>query len=299
MITAAYNAELFIAETIQSVLNQTFNDWEHIVVNDGSTDSTAHIIRSFPKVTYIDQPNRGVAAARNTAIQYASGKLLAFLDADDIWLPDKLALQVNEFQANPDLGLCYTNASHINEEGNVILFCRIPPHPPTTYFSALTKGHNIVTSSLMVDRQYLDNNPFCEDLPPCEDFYLSLLVLYQSGYGVFIDKPLVRYRVRSNSISRSDRFYWMSQNEKAVVRFLDKADSIKPLPVHLRSRAMGHLAYQRAGINIERGRDVHSSIKLLIKAARLNPSDSWPAIRQFAKLVFTMNSRLKFFIHKT
>ena len=291
VITAAYNAEAYIAETIQGVLSQTFHDWEYIVVDDGSTDGTARVVQSFPEITYVYQHNQGVAAARNTALAYASGKYIALLDADDVWLSEKLALQVAAMQAYPGAGLCYTNASNIDEHGSITLARRIPPHPPTTYVYALTRAHHIVTSSVMFNRRYLGKQPYCIHLPPCEDFHVNLLVLYQGGPGIFVDRVLVYYRQRADSISRRDRLYWMSQQEMAVTRFLENAEAIRPLPSGVRSRAIGHLALQRAQLNIVTGGDVPASIALLLRALKMNPSDTWQVMRQVAKMLLTMNSR--------
>ena len=103
-VIPAYNAEKYIARTLNSVLSQTVPVCEIIVVDDGSTDATAEVVRSFGEaVTLIQQPNAGVSAARNTGIQAAKGDWIAFLDADDEWLPEKIALQTENLTQNPDL----------------------------------------------------------------------------------------------------------------------------------------------------------------------------------------------------
>jgi len=104
VLIPAYNAEDFIGEAIESVLRQTFRDIEVIVVDDGSTDQTAHVVASFSsKVRYYFQENAGAAAARNHCVRVSRGELLAFLDADDIWAEKKLELQVREFENDPSL----------------------------------------------------------------------------------------------------------------------------------------------------------------------------------------------------
>lgn len=99
IIIPAYNAERFIEETINSVLNQSYTDWELIIINDGSVDSTVEIIRPFlsEKVTLYSQKNTGVSAARNTGINRARGEYIAFLDADDYWLSENLSMKMNLF----------------------------------------------------------------------------------------------------------------------------------------------------------------------------------------------------------
>jgi glycosyltransferase involved in cell wall biosynthesis len=107
-IIPVYNGDRFLAEAIESVLDQTYLPIEVIVVDDGSTDDSAAVARGFTGVTVIGQENEGVAVARNTGIESASGQFLAFLDADDQWAPEKTALQVEYLRDNPgcDYVLC-------------------------------------------------------------------------------------------------------------------------------------------------------------------------------------------------
>lgn len=109
-VIPAYNAGECIARAIDSVLAQTFCDYEIIVVDDGSTDNTAEVVKKYgSKVHFIYQTNQGVSAARNTAIAAAKGHWIAFLDADDEWLPDKLRRQMELLRRNPDLRWCGAN----------------------------------------------------------------------------------------------------------------------------------------------------------------------------------------------
>jgi len=102
VIIPFYNRELYLAEAVESVLNQTYTNTELILVDDGSTDKSALIARSYP-VKYHYQTNMGIGAARNTGISLATGDFFAFLDSDDIWTRDKLAKQMAAFEANPNL----------------------------------------------------------------------------------------------------------------------------------------------------------------------------------------------------
>jgi teichuronic acid biosynthesis glycosyltransferase TuaG len=105
VIMPAYNAEKYLAEAIESVIRQEYTSWELIVVDDGSTDNTAAIIKNYAakdnRVRYMQQPHHNQARARNTGLLQASGELIAFLDADDIWMPDKLRLQVEVMHSFP------------------------------------------------------------------------------------------------------------------------------------------------------------------------------------------------------
>lgn len=115
----AFNAERYIARSIESALCQTYPHWELVVVNDGSMDQTAEIIAGFhdPRIRVFYQPNGGEAAARNTALQNTRGEYLTFLDADDLYLPDHLERIVQFFQDHPETGGVYTNGAYINQDG--------------------------------------------------------------------------------------------------------------------------------------------------------------------------------------
>lgn len=109
IIIPVYNGEAFLAKTLQSVFAQDYRPIEVIVVDDGSTDRTAEIAQSFSNVRYIYQPNQGPAYARNQGIAAAQGDLLAFLDADDTWLVEKISAQVNYLEEHPHIGFVVTH----------------------------------------------------------------------------------------------------------------------------------------------------------------------------------------------
>jgi glycosyltransferase involved in cell wall biosynthesis len=108
-VVPVYNGERYLRETLDSILAQTYTRIDLLVVDDGSTDGTARVVREYSsRVRYIVQPNGGLGEARNRGIQEAAGELVAFLDADDLWLEEKLARQVARFEARPELDLCVT-----------------------------------------------------------------------------------------------------------------------------------------------------------------------------------------------
>lgn len=112
-IVPVFNGERYLRETLDSILAQTYQPLETIVANDGSTDGTAAIVASYgEQVRYLWQPNSGPAAARNLGLSAAQGEFFAFLDADDLWHPEKLARQMVRFQARPELDLCVTHVQN-------------------------------------------------------------------------------------------------------------------------------------------------------------------------------------------
>jgi glycosyltransferase involved in cell wall biosynthesis len=124
IIIPAYNAARFLPAALASVMTQTFTDWRILLVDDGSTDNTAAVIAPFKesmgaKLMYIEQENRGLPAARNSAIRHSSAEFLALLDADDVWLPDRLAESLRCFD-RPEVGLVYGFVSRIDADGKLV-----------------------------------------------------------------------------------------------------------------------------------------------------------------------------------
>jgi len=120
-VVPAYNAERYIAEAIDSALAQTYEPMEVIVVDDGSTDSTARKVAGYAgKVRYVHQENAGCGPARNTGVAEAGGEFIAFLDADDLWLPEKTDMQMRLFESEPALGLVFTQKLYIDKDGNAL-----------------------------------------------------------------------------------------------------------------------------------------------------------------------------------
>ena len=122
VVVPVYNAERYLGQTLDSVLAQTYSDYEIVIVNDGSTDGSLEVARRYAarwpeRIKVIDQPNGGVSVARNTAIEAARGELIAMLDADDQWLPHHLATAVAAFDADPQLGMTHANIERVDRDG--------------------------------------------------------------------------------------------------------------------------------------------------------------------------------------
>jgi glycosyltransferase involved in cell wall biosynthesis len=119
VIIPLYGVEKYVAETVQSVLAQTYENFELIIVDDGSPDRSVEICRRFkdPRITILRQENQGPAAARNLGIRHAKGDYIALLDGDDLWTPDKLAKHVEHLEACPEVGVSFCRSSLVDEEG--------------------------------------------------------------------------------------------------------------------------------------------------------------------------------------
>jgi glycosyltransferase involved in cell wall biosynthesis len=191
VIIPTYNRGWILKEAIDSVLAQDFRDFELIVVDDGSTDDTGQILEAYGQdLTVYRQPNRGVSAARNRGIAAATGRLIAFLDSDDLWLPRKLSTQVDFFNSNPDAVI------NQNEESWIRNGVRVNPktrhHKISGMIFERSLGLCLVSpSAVMMRRSLFDEvGLFDEDLPACEDYDLWLRLSWR--YPVhLIETPLI------------------------------------------------------------------------------------------------------------
>jgi glycosyltransferase involved in cell wall biosynthesis len=191
IIIPTYNRGWIIKEAIESVLAQDFIDFELIVVDDGSTDNTSEILHSYREdITVFQQNNKGVSAARNRGLSEASGRFIAFLDSDDLWLPQKLSRQVDFFNSNPDALICQTEEIWIRN--NV----RVNPKkrhkkPSGMIFEPSLALCLVSPSAVMIRRSLFEKiGGFDETLPACEDYDLWLRI--SCRYPVFlIDTPLI------------------------------------------------------------------------------------------------------------
>lgn len=204
VVIPVYNSEGFIIEAIDSMREQSFKDHEIIVIDDGSTDGTANIVkRYYKKVKYIYQQNRGIASARNRGIKEAKGKYIAFLDADDVSERNRLEIQVNALKRNKDAGLVYSSLSFINEKGDEISdIHRSEQYDSETFLGKMfARNITVSASAVMAKKSLIDKlEGFDENIPLSEDYDLWLRMAKISSV-VYIDVPLVRYRRHPNNMS--------------------------------------------------------------------------------------------------
>ncbi len=204
---AAYNAAPYIAEAIQSVMNQTFQNWELIIINDCSTDNTANEIGKFSderiKVFHNEQ-NEGIVYTRNRALHYSTGKYISVLDADDVFLPKKLETQVTFLENNTDYGMVGSAFRIINKNS-------VPAEKPTClyakaeYFPAILLFNNFFAHSSVMMRTHLAKEilykPLIKGYSPCEEY--QLYVKIARNHKVYnLPEELVYYREHSSGISK-------------------------------------------------------------------------------------------------
>lgn len=214
VIIPAYNAAAFIVETVNSALNQTHRDLEIIVVDDGSKDGTLAALEQFgSRIRVHQQPNGGVARARNTGVGLATGEWIAFLDADDLWLPEKIERQL----ALASVPMSYTDRWNIGARGD------LPEQQSALtamrggdlFVPLLREGNFITNTSVMLRRDLFEKlGGFYTGLNGTEDWDLWIRVAERHPIG-FVPEPLVKYRFHGGSISRN--YERMSRERTQVI----------------------------------------------------------------------------------
>ena len=240
IIIPAYMQENYIKDTIDSVLVQTFKDFELIIINDGSTDKTGEKILEYkdPRIIYIYQKNSGrPACSRNKGIVLAKGEYIAFLDGDDIWLPDKLKKQIKYIDGENKYMMVFTNSFKFNENGSFGLYIKRNINEIFT-FKDLFMRSCILPSTVMITRKCLDEvGGFNEDpiLKAIEDYDLWLRIGFK--YPIYyIKEPLVKYRVSEDSLGGKELDRIM--REKKYSKSISKKLAVPKLLILLKNIKM-------------------------------------------------------------
>lgn len=229
VIIPAYNAAAFLAETLDSVLAQTYENVETIVVDDGSTDTTPQLLDSYRnRITVLRQANAGQAAARNNGARSAKGEFLAFLDSDDLWDSDKIARQVELLNRFPTALAVYCDHRTIDAEGNPRSSSAALAHPRPSgdILRSLLLGPCIVTPGLVLLRRQAFNASEGFDEAPLmrghEDYALWLRLATQGSF-IYSPDTLVSYRWHAQQATKQKQYeFQMSQAKlKAVLAILD------------------------------------------------------------------------------
>jgi glycosyltransferase involved in cell wall biosynthesis len=205
VIIPTYNSDKFISEAISSVLRQTYTDYEIIVVDDGSTDSTKEIIENnFPEVSYFYTTNQGVSRARNYGIQRARGEFIAFLDADDLWLPEKLEKQIGVFNADQELMLVFTEHRFFDANGiREATFSKKERLMKGDVVKNIFLHSHVALPTVMVRKNiFQEIGYFEEDLNVAEDDNLWIRIALKFRIHL-LDEVLVHCRMTENSLSRT------------------------------------------------------------------------------------------------
>lgn len=207
IITPVFNAEKYLPETIESVLKQTYTDWELLLVDDCSSDSSARIIdeyvRQDERIKYLkNEKNLGPALSRDRAVQVAKGRFIAFLDSDDVWMPIKLERQISAMKES-NYAFTYTRFRRMTEDGS--RFGHLLEAPKSLSEFEFMKNTAIGTSTVVIDKSLVGS--FEVKKVPCDDHFLWIEILRRGFTAYLVNEELVHYRVVTSSFSRNKLKY--------------------------------------------------------------------------------------------
>jgi len=238
VIIPSYNSAKYLTDAVDSVLNQTFREYEVLVVDDGSTDNTEAVMRGYRgPVRCIRQRNSGVAAARNCGIKESRGRYLAFLDADDTWRHDKLEAQVRALRRNSVFRACYTAFTVVGPDLTPIGVKR--SHREIASLEDLLLRGNVIGSicSVVCERSLFETaGGFDPSLSQCADWDMWVRISTLTEF-LYLDEPLVTYRQHAANMSRDACLL-----ERDSLRVLDKGFDMPSLDIDLRRKRRAALA---------------------------------------------------------
>ncbi|BAZ13311.1 family 2 glycosyl transferase [Calothrix sp. NIES-4071] len=239
IIIPVYNAEKYIADTVQSALNQTYKNFEILIIDDASPDRSIEICQQFtdPRIKIIRQQNRGLAGARNTGIRNAQGEYLAFLDADDLWLPEKLEKHVEHLENAPNVGVSFSRSAFIDENGQSLGIYQLPLLKGITPSIVLCRNPISNGSAAVIRREVFEAIKFQDNLhgteSDCyfdekfrqsEDIECWIRISVQTNWLLEgIPEALTLYRVTSSGLSAN-----LLQQLDSWEKVISKANSYAP-----------------------------------------------------------------------
>ena len=230
VVMPVYNGEKYLAEAIESILAQTFSDFELIIVDDGSTDGSGEIIRSYEKrdkrIRVIQhESNLGVSVARNTGIAAAAGEYVAFTDCDDVSLPRRLEKQTAFLNANPRIGAVGVAANIVTEDLQPLRTYNVPTNSSFIAFNLVNRGANMIFAAMLTRREYLEaSGGYRSDFKILEDNELFTRMIWKTGIRYAnIPEILYLYRQHGASLSHVVKDSTPGGDERAKREAVEKA----------------------------------------------------------------------------
>jgi glycosyltransferase involved in cell wall biosynthesis len=261
VVIPAWNAADTVAQAIDSVLMQTYQSFEIVVVDDGSTDDTVAVAQAAAgsRARVVREERRGVSAARNAGIEAAAAPWVSFLDADDLWLPGYLAEMAAQLEANPELGLVFTDAWILDEAAGRIRRTPMmkprrptehPPPDPAAFAQLLLEGNFVYTSATVPKHVLEQVGAYNPELTSAEDYDLWLRIATAGFAAKYVPGPLAIYRVRRGTLS-SDPLQ-MARGELRAISDLAAGSALRGESLRVAQRRLEELT--AAVLRLERGR---------------------------------------------
>ena len=272
VIIPVYNGEKYIEEAIESILAQTYKNVELIVINDGSTDKSFEKIKPYltlQHIRYIEQKNKGTAAARNAGIRNSSGEYIAFLDHDDLWLPYKLEHQVEYMRENPEIGLVHGKFAFIDKSGKSLQKKRKFIGISGMCFQDLFLLNRIGLVTVLIRRECIQKaGYFDEEIKFCEDYAMWLRISRYFPVG-YIDRELSLRRIHESNKSHNS-----IQQKTDTLKILKKMlqefpDTWRIVGKQRVKERLFYLTYHLATLCFHSGR-YREAVKYFLKAIRIN-----------------------------
>lgn len=272
VVVPAYNAEATLLDTIDSIRRQTFQDFELIVIDDGSTDGTLRRVQSVhdPRLRVFSYPNGGLPAARNHGIEKSRGEFMTFIDADDLWTPDKLERQLQALRRHPEAALAYSWTAFIDQRGE-FLFAKEPSHFQGDVYAELLRGFFVASgSNILVRQRCVDAvGRFDTTLEAAQDWDFCLRVAARWPF-VVVPRYQILYRIWEGAMSANAQ-----RCEQACLTICDRAFSrVSSAPARQRSESLSNVKQYVAFLYLTRtaGRDFRKEAgRRLAECIRLSP----------------------------
>lgn len=267
VIVNCKNSQEYLNDCLESILNQSYKNFELIIINNNSTDSTFKIINSFKdeRIKYFNtEKDLSLGAARNLGIKYSTGSYIGFLDSDDLWLENKLEETIKTIELF-DSSIIYSNVLYFNEKKSEKLYSNDKSFN-LDIFEQQIANYNLCISSCVINRFYLSKLDFYfdEKLEVCEDYdiFLRLLMLQNAS---FIPEILTKYRIHDNNLTKKKRHLFFK--ERYIV--VERLKSICNLSDHLYKRIVSEIFLDRCK-SLWKQNDNSKALSLLIFNSKLN-----------------------------
>lgn len=271
VLMPVFNSELFVTEAIESILHQTFKDFEFLILDDASTDKSFEIVKDFEKKdsrikVYHNEKNLGVVESRNKLINLARGKYIAWIDSDDIALGNRLEKQVNFLEEHPEIGMVGANAIIINENSNNIGKWLFETDPQKLKIELFFHSP-FLSSSVVIRKKCLPQNYYDSRFPVAEDFDLYSKISENSDIAN-IPEILVKYRINSKGLSKSNT----EKMEKLSIQVIK--EHAERLGIKLEENTIKNLRKPKTAskISLEKISEIEKSL-ILLKSLLLNKTE--------------------------